>query len=334
MTSRFLANPASPEDIRTVAAAMPENPFMTAAYVATQQELAFTPWRLVGRDAAGGAATAIGFMRQGRLARGLEFATLPPLSADAPFWSDLIAFCQAHAVTDLALQTAAAPAVQIPTLHPEERRIERTEFVLERSEGDLWAGVRKGHRYEIKRARKLGLELRRGFEAALVESHLDLHRSSMRRRAQRGEDVDLDLDEREVRALVHAQAAELFQVVGGEATLSSLLLLRSSTAGYAHSSGSSPSGMQQGASQLLWFEVARLLADDGASFNLGGCRSEETGLRSFKEGFGARALPMESVSVELSGRLRRLVRRGAAMMRDLRRPRRAAAPDFSAADVD
>ena len=116
--------------------------------------------------------------------------------------------------------------------------------------------------------------------------------------------------------LLESGAGELFQAMLGDQVASSLLVLRSSTGAYSESSGNSPEGMTIGASHFLRYETAIALQQDGKRvFYLGGARAHETGLRSYKSGFGTTLLPMSSVTAYLGGPLRRKVSTVADLVR-------------------
>jgi len=65
----------------------------------------------------------------------------------------------------------------------------------------------------------------------------------------------------------------------------SLLVLTAEKGGYYQSAGTTPEGMQRGASHLLLYETAMLLQQETCTlFNLGGAGAEDSGLRRFKAG--------------------------------------------------
>ena len=138
----------------------------------------------------------------------------------------------------------------------------------------------------------------------------------MTRREQRGEAVSAGFPIEPILALVRTGAGELFQVVDGEHVLSSMLLLRSRLAAYDHTSGSSPEGMERGAPKYAVFRACEELRKEGCTIlNLGGVREHETGLRVFKEHFGARPVELEAASAEFSTPAARLARGAARLLR-------------------
>ena len=182
---------------------------------------------------------------------------------------------------------------------------------------DLWAGLSKSHRERVKKGRKHGLVVSRGRSDAAIDAHIALHINSMDRRKSRGENVSLEFDRSVPAALLLSGAAELFQAVLGDHVASSLLVLRSTTGAYSESSGNSPEGMNIGASHFLRYETAVALQTENTEvFYLGGARAHETGLRSYKSGFGATPLPTESVVAYLGTRLRRKMSTVADLIRE------------------
>src|SRR5205085_1874508 len=91
---------------------------------------------------------------------------------------------------------------------------------------------------------------------------------------------------------------EMYQVLDGPRVLASALILRSQTTAYYHSAGSSAEGMSIGAAKFLIFRACAELRKEGVSeLNLGGARSQEHGMRAFKENFGARRTNLSEASL-------------------------------------
>jgi lipid II:glycine glycyltransferase (peptidoglycan interpeptide bridge formation enzyme) len=143
----------------------------------------------------------------------------------------------------------------------------------------------------------------------------------MSRRRERGEDVPMAAENPQVVALVRSEFGEFFQAVREGTVLSSMLVIRSRTGAYYHSAGTSPEGMELGASHFLVYSVAQALQQEGLEvFNLGGAEIGSPGLRAFKSRFGTIPVETEAVRtvlcgtahrifVELSHRLRQIGRR-------------------------
>ena len=133
---------------------------------------------------------------------------------------------------------------------------------------------------------------------------------------ERGEAVALLQEAAPLLALLRAGAGVLFQAMQGETVLSSALILLSRGGGYDQTTGTSPEGMELGASQFLIFEIAETLRRQGfTAFNLGGIAGQNPGLHTFKSGFGPIERRLEAARFALGSRLRR---RLVGAMRSLR----------------
>jgi hypothetical protein len=298
----------------------PENPFYTAEYAAARRDLGDELVLLSGLGQ--GVPPCPGFLRRGAVSCRLD---IPSLSASPPaaFVDGLKHFCESAGVYEVTLNTYASPPISIPALPMEIERVIRTEFLFDlRLDHSQWK-IGRTHRQRIKQAEKNGLTLRRSAASEALREHVDLISSSMRRRKNRGEDVAVASEQPEAFHLLHAGAAEVFQAVCNGVVLSSALVLKAERGGYDHSSGTRPEGMAIGASHFLVFSVARALQlEKCTTFNLGGARVSEEGLRAFKTAFGTISRGNVMVRASLCTRTRRTVTRAAqAIMRSATRAR-------------
>jgi Acetyltransferase (GNAT) domain len=306
MTETFLARTADEASMERASLTDPDNPFLTAHYLASQRMLGREAWLLSLENAGAMRAAALCFMDRGRLRRTFAIPSSPPVADDSPFWPGVRAFIADEGVTDLEVSTFASPESRIPRWPGELERIDRTEFAMPLAGLELLPRVSKSHRERISKARRKGLVVRRERSDAAIDAHVALHINSMDRRRSRGENVSLDFERAGSAALLASGSGELFQAMLGDHVASSLLILRSSTGAYSESSGNSKEGMSIGASHFLRFESALALQAQGAEiFYLGGVRPEEEGLRSFKAGFGTTPIDTQSVSAYVGGQMRR-----------------------------
>lgn len=274
----------------------PTNPFYTAAYVEAQQRLGLEPWILMVREDDQILSACTAFSRSGRLNRLLDVPSLPALQAPDVFWPGLLGFCRRAGVTHLQIGSFASRHASIPFLPGETKRRQRTEFLLDLHQSDPWSSISQNHVRNIRKARKAGIELRRSHDPKACQGHIQLMRSSLHRRTERGESVSGEPDLANCLALIETKAGEIFQAVCGETLLSSILVLRAEKGAYYQSAGSSAEGMASGASHFLIRETAQVLADEGVEvFVLGG--ASEPGLARYKAGFGAQAVELESAEV-------------------------------------
>jgi lipid II:glycine glycyltransferase (peptidoglycan interpeptide bridge formation enzyme) len=248
----------------------------------------------------------------------LEVPSLPAILQPNAFAEELRRFVVANGVTELYLNTYASPPLTLPPIGGEVQRFNRTEFVIDLSDAPLLGGMSRDHRQRIKRALRAGLKLRRTADEASCLQHAELISATMARREQRGESVSTLVPIEPLAAILKAGAGELFQLLDGGRVVSSMLLLRSRLAAYDHTSGSTAEGMATGASRLVIFLACEELQREGCQIlNLGGVRDHETGLRTFKERFGARQVQLQAISAEFTTPVRRLARRAVQFLREV-----------------
>jgi hypothetical protein len=296
--------------LRELSALAPANPFCTPEYVAfrkSQGERALL-FLLCAEDRIVDGCTA--FVRAGRLNQALELPSRPafvqlPATAAEVFWSGLRAFCAEAGVTRAEICSFAARAGAIPAFAEETARKRRWEYVVELHSPQALVGMRKGHAYEVKRARQAGLQLRRTRDPQACAQHVVLMNESMLRRRERGEAVTAVEYNATYRSLLESAAGELFQVVQGEEVVSSNMFLLAPRGAYNHTQGTSPAGMKCGAAHFLLHEAASSLAAEGrTTFNLGGTDQAGSGLEKFKTGFSSATerVELEAASLQFAGR--------------------------------
>jgi lipid II:glycine glycyltransferase (peptidoglycan interpeptide bridge formation enzyme) len=198
-------------------------------------------------------------------------------------------FCHLKGVSDLSVNSFCSEGGVIPPLHHEESRKARWEYVLKLSHSDFLKKMSKGHAYRVKRAKKMGVEMQRVRNRQAADAHARLISASMQRRQERGENVTTTAPVESLHHLVDSGAAEIFQAVLDGQVVSSNFILLAEKAGYSHTQGTSPEGMDCGAAHFLIHEIACTLRDEGKeAFNLGGTDDPdpESGLVKFKTGFG------------------------------------------------
>jgi hypothetical protein len=281
----FLVSRDPPADLwEKISLFAPQNPFLTPQYAAARTSLGDT--LIVLSETASTNRPTLGFLRRGRLASTLNIPSLLGTPSE-DFVSGLRQFCESEGIYETTLNTFASPSLTIPALPHEAQRIPRTEFAFDLCVNQSDWKLGSTHRRHIRQAEKNGVEIRRTVQAENVQQHIDLIASSMTRRRNRGESVAISHDNPEVWSITRSGSGELFQAIADDVVLSSVLVMRSKTGGYDHSSGTSAEGMAIGASHLLVLSIARQLQLEGCStLNLGGARAEEEGLRRFKTAFG------------------------------------------------
>ena len=325
MSDLFLALPASRSVIAELSASVPANPFATLGYFESRRQTGWTSWVLVQGNTSGEVTCGCGaFMKRKGLNRKLEIPSLPALPDDTSFWVDLRAFCRRHYVTKLELGTfGSPPGVRIPAvggcplaaksgfgwarIHGSDQCGRRSRHCMHRTrcewildlDLDIDAQIDRRHKAHIKKARRAGVVVKRGWSIEAVSAHRAMIGNSMERRRARGEEVPSVGPSGEFVALLQSGAGELYQAVSSGEVLSSGLVLRSPNAAYFHTRGTSPEGMAIGASHIVVHSIMTQLKAEGMrTFNIGGA-DEGSGLERFKKRFGASPAHTESATCYL-----------------------------------
>lgn len=300
------ALPADDLNVAQLAAALPDNAFATPEYFAARARLGWSGFVIgIGTESTIPSPTCGAFIKSGRLNTTLEIPSLPSVDRASEFWDHLEEFCRKKRVTILQLDSyGSSSGLEIRPFGSRFRHRLRRELVLDLSTEQL--AFSSNHKRNIKRARAAGLTVRRAHDAAALAAHRALLLSSLSRRRERGEPIDEAELSNEDEALLSSKAGELFQALDGEVVLSSVLVLKAANGGYYHSAGTSPKGMEIGASHFLIDGIARLLRADGKRhFNLGGAE-QGSSLARFKEGFGATSIDQAAATTDVGPRWRRI----------------------------
>ena len=234
-----------------VAAFGPENPYYTPAYARAMEACSRHVWVLAVRDGCRLLSACTGFLQSGRMSRSLEIPSLPALAGyETIFWTGLFESCKSKRVSNLEVNTYASTAP--PPMNPlPTRRTDRTEYVIDLRQADLWRPVRKGHRWSINRGRKAGLMVRFTSSEADCHAHCQMMAASMQRRKERGERVSTDIPVESLLVFLRSGAGTLAQVTAGGRVLSSAMVLLSERGAYYQTAGTGPEGVECGASPFL-----------------------------------------------------------------------------------
>lgn len=313
MTLQFEAVSRPPGDVvERVGMLAPCNPFNNPLYVAAQKDVGQLPVALLLKRDAELIAGCMGYMGGRVPSRALDIVSVADLPTDVPdaeaiFWRGVMTFCRAQRVVHLNVASYGTRWLNLPHLPEQDSRRARAEYVL-----DLQQPLPKpssNHKRNISRAQKAAVQVRRTRDNVALREHVNLMSASMERREQRGESVPTVHPSPFDSALLTCGAAELFQAHDGSSLLSSILVLRAPRGAYYQSAGTSPEGMEIGASQFLISSVASILQQEGMYlFNLGGAGEEAPGLQRFKAGFGAHPVPLEAASFVFGSRGERAAR--------------------------
>ena len=308
MSTEFLAeNVVPPELAAAVMALAPANPFCTMSYAEARRAFGHQPWLLGIKRGGKLIAACYGFLASGRLNSVLQIRSLPDLPWDEVFWEGLVRFCSTHRISYLELDNRGSPGVRIPPLPGEVERQDQFDYVLDLKNPEWERKIARKHRLNIKMAMQSGLTLRRTGGADACREHVRLRAASRERRLKRGESFPFDVEKLCAWSLllIEKGAGELFLAVAGGKILSSVMILRAAEAACGESSGTSPEGMECGASHFLDYSIARTLREESTwMFNLG-TGEPNSGLSLFKTRFGATPVPLEFARFYLGSDLRR-----------------------------
>lgn len=274
----------------------PKSPFNTPAYASAIRLGRGTPSALLLTDADGriiGGCLAV--LVGGRWRRKLEISTAPALVEPLVFWAGVAAYCREQKVYELDIQTFAASTPSLPDYPFKRLARRRSEFVMDLSDSTLSQRFSKNHKRSINKAKKAGITILQSRELGDYQNHVTMMQASMVRRSKRGENIKMPSAQDFDFALLQCGAGTLYQAKLGDEVVASILILLSEAAGYYHTAGTLPVGMQLGASPYLISQVAQHLAHDGrSSLNLGGVDPDATGLRRFKSGFAAEEISLSA----------------------------------------
>lgn len=297
----------------------PTNPLATHAYVEAEGHFSSATWLLGCLENGKLSYGCLGFIYAGRLDRRFTLLSLP--AAEETFWNGLRDFCSRNRITVLELNTYASPGVHIPSFGKELRRAPRFEFIAPLDAGaDPLEKMSATHRQRVRKGIKAGVQVRVTSDTRHLEEHVQLIGSSLRRREARGEIASGVASEASLRPYVTSGFCVIFQAVLEQSVVSSMTVAWSRLGGYLHTSGTSPVGMEKGASHFLLYEILKATQARGATvFNMGGAGDQESGLAKYKKHFGTHCIPLEAADFYVGNTLNRLLSTSAGVTRNVLR---------------
>lgn len=300
--------------LKMLEAARPADTFATVRFCRGMEALGYTPHLLGLFDGDHLKTGCLGFLKRGKLGHWFEVRNLPEFPADSPFWTGLMKTLKELGVWDVELRSVSHTG--IPDLFPNQARDQGTEYVwhLPPPGSAALSPPSSNHRRNLNRANKEKLELELSHSEQAIDEHLALMGESLDRRAARGEHVPDRVNKHYYECMLAAQAGAFIRCTQAGAPLSSMFVLRSSQGAYYQSAGSSPIGMDLGASVSLIVNAAERFRTEGVThFDIGGTFAHDSaGLARFKAGFGGESIPFEEVhfcmAPPLQGKLRTLLK--------------------------
>ena len=309
----------SDSDLADVEAGAPTNPFCCTRYVAARRARGATVVLFSTPNAGTKPAAAIGYMRGHAISRTLEITSAPEVAPDCDFWDGVLEFCKQHRIAEIEIDSYGSARVALPAWSAPSTLRDRTEWLVQLADVGSHE-LASNHRRNINKARKLAVTTTHTTDQSATHAHASLMHASMQRRSARGESVPVLAahDTGDDRALLASGAARLYQASYGGSVVSSLMVLVCASGAYYQSAGTSPEGMEIGASTFLISQVIRDLAEEGKTvFNLGGAGPESEGLRRFKAGFGAQPVALAAGAYQIASPMHERLR---AVIRLIRRP--------------
>jgi len=318
MTFRAIRNPSDSE-LQPLQDANPANPFATVPYITARRELGATIVLFSTERADGSLTDAVGYLTGRSFSRGLELTSAPSCPDTDDFWDGVRDFCRDNRVANISVDSYCSRAVSLPSWSAPSVVRDRTEWVLQlNSPEEMRFG--SNHRRNINKARRFGVTVTSTTDCESDSVHGELMAASMQRRALRGERVPIIKPAEmhsECGAFLRSGAARLFQAVLNDSVVSSLLVLQSPTGAYYQSAGTTPEGLEVGASTFLVSEIISALASEGRDvFNLGGAGPDEEGLRRFKSGFGAQPVPLMAGTYRLATPMQKGIQATVRLLRE------------------
>jgi len=247
----------------------------------------------------------------------LTLPTSPALAASAAaerqeIYGRLIEGCRAMGCRRLAVEHAwGDDLTDVPPLAA-SITIRVVEFVLDLQPplDDLLAGMHKAHRKNIRRAEKLGLQVRAETSLTALEELRRLQQVSAGRSAERGSGFavrDAAYYRRVHERVYGAGIGEVLLAYSGEACVGALAYLQAAGKGITVRSGCTSAGYESYAMYLLHHALlGRAKALGLRRLNLGGVPAEaegeshpQHGLYEFKRGFGGIAQLRTAVEADL-----------------------------------
>lgn len=309
-SSLYLKTPPEGSELIEAAQRDAANFFLTPACAEGYSRLGYTPV-LTGQDS----SRLLGFMRVGRFTRALELPWVPRPPENAHFWNQLISECRRRRIWTLSVRIIGAALGDLSTCGDVLEHIRGIQHRIH-LKGKLKPGS-ENHRRALKKALQSGLTYRESTAAETTAIHCQLMEHSMSRRRERGESAPIaGASDRYYQAMLGANAGAFFQTLLNGEVVSSLFCLLSAEGAYYQSAGTSPAGMDCGASVFNIVSTAELLASRGIHiFDLGGVEQGNDGLNRFKAGFGSEVTNFEEITLSLAPIWVRKLRTALALLR-------------------
>jgi len=272
--------------------------------------------RLVNRMG-GETTTALAVLEKGRAGNKLTIALSQPPESRSSFGALLDILCDRLGAIEawVELITGVDCGAQLPSAEGEVSRYQSQRlYVVDLTKASTSSTYAKNTLRNIRKAERAGAVLRISDSTLSGEIHQKLVHASLSRRAARGEDIALRGADHRILQLLTTGSGRFFQVeLEGEIQSSNFVFSLGPYA-YFYDGGSTPAGMDQGASHFLLDKtISHLRQSNYHTLNLGIAADGNEGLARFKEGFAPEPHFVERLVVRRGS----MLQRGKALLRNL-----------------
>ncbi|MCK5034613.1 MAG: GNAT family N-acetyltransferase [Candidatus Sabulitectum sp.] len=284
MIELILLNQNSDFSTLNLSAFFPSSPLATNEYIASLKSTGKPFTMITGESNGIPVSAALLTFHSTRIERKVSVNVISIRQEDSlSFWTQLLKYLNSINIHTLQILTFCSEPFPVPEIRNIIKGKERWEYHLQLKNFNMTT-LHSKHRNMVRKAEKAQVSFSCCNGVDSLDQHVEMQHLSQLRR-------NLESDHKEtnpfVKALLENDAAELCFAKHNGKVISSACILKTKNGGYLFSAGTSPLGMELGASNYLLYKVMELYKDRGLSlFNLGGVTSNETGLNSFKKRFG------------------------------------------------
>ncbi|MEX2650276.1 MAG: GNAT family N-acetyltransferase [Alphaproteobacteria bacterium] len=231
--------------------------------------------------------------------RQLVISTRSNFILDKRFWSIIDVIVNIQKSTSILVEFIGGRDMPTDYKRFTPKDLHRAEFYVmdpDYSEGML--SYSQNHRRNIRRALSEEMKPFSLPTKSAMGVHLELWSESMNRRQDRGEPVAEPSGIDSIRRFLRSGLGRFVQFGKNDQILASAFLVEYGVSCVYYKAGANTEGMRLGAAHFLIHETAKdLLVRGFKIFNLGIAAANNEGLRRFKAGFGANAIPIVRIYV-------------------------------------
>jgi hypothetical protein len=215
------------------------------------------------------------------------------------FWKIVKNYISKTMIYSISFLSFDSYPYSVPSFFRNKRATEKEEFIWDISNdaGFHLDKISKNHKRNIKKAENFQFSIQSGSDLAFLDAHIKmLGYSSERRFLKRGAQESYRSQRDRLERFLRSGHGKIWQAIYEGEVVSSVLLLGRGPRRYYQSGGTSGAGMNMGASQWLFWNLASKLREEGVTvINLAGVSKGQEGLRRFKEGFNTLPVSLSNV---------------------------------------